>query len=311
MSEQKENKSLALQEINALQVSKSFDQLIQIMPEHKEMLEVVKESLPEVQRATSLFYKTQSQFMDNLLTVNHYTPLRNLRQILAQMNTTRDALKESHFKLKKKEVEFKKKQRDYENLFTIDGNDERVLKFQNLDLDADLLEIEMAEILSQADTTRGYISGAIRQLTNYTEQYNNIVKTHGLEKWNESDFEREEEEYHIKKAFEQAICAARPRQGVIDEGNQIYFAQIGINGGAAQNLVYDFFQNEQKFMQDNQGKLPTHVALTDFLNRMAATFKGSAAGLAQSKGMTTVSHNALIQKGDDRLLLAQQTNKEE
>lgn len=310
MSEQ-EPKSLALQQINALEVSKSFDQLINIMPEHKEMLETVKLNLPEVQRATSLFYKTQSQFMDNMMTVSHYTPLRNLRQILAQMNSTRDALKEAHFKLKKKEVELKQKQREYDALFSSYDYDGATLKNSDDDLKADLLEIEIQEIISNAESTRGYISGAIRQLTNYTEQYNNIVKSHKLESWNEADFEKEEERYHIMKAFEQAVCAARSRNGLIDEGNHIYLAQIGINGGAAQKFISEFLIEEQRHMQENGGQVPTHSALTTFLDRMANTFAGQASDFAKSKGMTVVSHNALILKGDERLLLAKDVPQEE
>lgn len=298
--------ALAFPEINALQVSNSFDKLVEIMPEHKEMLEVVKQALPEVQRSTSLFYKTQSQFMDNMMTVSHMTPLRNLRQILAQMNSTREAIKEAHFKLKKKEVELKQKQREYNGLFA-EGSDGMMLNDKNDDLKADLLEIEMAEIVSNADSTRGYISGAIRTLANYTQQYNLIMAKHGLENWNEADFEKEEERYHIMKAFEQALCAARSRNGMIDEGNMIYLTQIGINGATAQFYMLNYLQNEQNLLKE--GKAPTHKAYRDFLEEMANIFAGSAKEFAETKGMTTVSNVALIQQGDSRLLLSQKQDE--
>lgn len=319
--------ALAFPEINALQVSNSFDQLVAIMPEHKEMLEVVKEALPEIQRSTSLFYKTQSQFMDNMLTVSHMTPLRNLRQILAQMNSTREAIKEAHFKLKKKEVELKQKQREYNNLFKKQTLIEQMEDVKNLknaddDLKADLLEIEMDEIMSNADNTRGYISGAIRTLANYTNQYNLIMTKHDLKDWNETDFEKEEERYHIMKAFEQALCAARTRHDhSIDEGNMIYLTQIGINGAHAQFEIHRYLSVEQTMLRGNPGdpskgipptppQAPPHSMYIAFLNNMADHFAGSAKEFAEAKGMSTVSNVALIQTGDNRLLLAQKKEEQ-
>jgi hypothetical protein len=78
-------------------VVKDFSQLIEYAPEHKEMIENITRNHPEITRATSLFGKTQSQFMDNTMTVSHMTPLRNARQILAEMERTRNALKEAFF----------------------------------------------------------------------------------------------------------------------------------------------------------------------------------------------------------------------
>lgn len=292
-------KELAFPEITKLQMEDSFNKLVAIMPEHKGMIEVINTSLPEIHRSTSLFFKTQSQFMDNLLTVSHNTPLRNLRQILAEMNKTREAIKEAYFKLKKKDVELKQKQREYLKLFK-DGIIENGLINEENDLIADLLEIEVQEIISNAESTRGYISGAIRKLANYTAQYNSIVEKHGLGEFNEADFEKEEERYHIMKAFEQGLSAARSHHGMIDEGNQIYLAQIGINGATAQYYVTEFLQAEQKLLAE--GKAPTHKAYLDFLERMANTFQGSADAYAEAKGMTAVSPVALIQQGDTRFL---------
>jgi hypothetical protein len=307
------NRSLVIKEdslfpeINALQVADSFNKLVAIMPEHKEMLEVVKKSLPEIQRSTSLFFKTQSQAMDNLMTVSAYTPLRNLRQILAQMNSTRAAIKEAQFKLQKKDIEVRTKKRSLAKFL----NDDGTLKNQDNDLDVELLDLEIAEIVTNADDTRGYISGAIRTLTNYTEQYNNIVKAHGIGEWTEADFEKEEEKYHIMKAFEQAVCAARSRQGTIDEGNMIYLTQIGINGTTAQQFVMNYLRSEQSVIDESRGvNVPTHKSFRNFLEEMARIFTGCTAEFAAAKGMTTVSPVALIQQGDMRLLLASKNEKD-
>ncbi len=278
-------------EITTLELNNSFNQLVAIMPEHNQMLDIIKESLPEIQRSTSLFFKTQSMFMDNMMTVNHNTPLRNIRQILAEMNRTRDAIKETVFKLKKKEIELKMKKREIEV---------ESVKSDSDNLKIEMLQLEVMEIIDGADSARGYISGAIRRLTNYTEQYNSIITKYGIQNFTEKDFEKEEEKYHIKKAFEQGLTAARSRGGIVDEGNFIYFTQIGINGATAQFYISKFLNAEQELFKE--GKAPTHKAYLDFLEEMAKVFADSAKTYAESKGMCISTETAMIKNGDDRLL---------
>lgn len=274
-------------EITSLELHKSFNHLVEHLPEHKEMLAAIQASLPEVHRATSLFCKTQSQFMDNMLTVSHPTPLRNLRQFLAEMNKTREAIKEAHFKTLKKEVELKMKQRDLEN--------------EQDELKREMIQIEIFEIMSGIETTNGYLSGAIRKLANATAQYNAIMEKHGVTDFSEIDFEKEEEKYHIMKAFEQGTMAARTRGGVIDEGNMIYLTQIGINGAVAQKDVYEYLALESKLLSEQ--KEPTHRMFLMFLENMAAKYQGCAHKYAEHKGMTgTSTESAALKQGDTRLL---------
>ena len=267
-------------------VVKDFSQLIEYAPEHKEMIENITRNHPEITRATSLFGKTQSQFMDNTMTVSHMTPLRNARQILAEMERTRNALKEAFFGCKKKEIEIRKKKRSLETC-----KDE---------LDAELLEVEIAELNTQLDTTRIYISGAIRKMNAYTEQYNSILKEKCLENFTEEDFEKEEEKYHIMKAFEQGLNAARSHGGFIDEGNQIYLSQIGINGTVAQKCVSEYLALENKLLME--GKEPMHRMQIQFLENMAEKFKGNSEAVINYKGMQKDSKSSMLKHGDTRLL---------
>lgn len=272
-------------EFSAMKENKSVNELIAIMPEHNKMLQVIKDSLPEIQRSTSLFGKTQSQFMDNMMTVSGNTPIRNLRQILAQMVQTREAIKEANFKLKKKEIEAEIKHEEAE--LEVNPKKKR------------LLTTEAEELESGAESTKIYLSGAVRQLANYTSQYNSIMENHNLQNFNEEDFEKEEEKYHIMRAFEQALCAARAHGGLVDEGNHIYFSQIGINGAHAQFRITEFLKAEKDLL--DAGKAPTHKAYIDFLERMAGEFAGSAEKYAERKGMKTRTDMAMIQEGDTRM----------
>jgi hypothetical protein len=214
--------------------------------------------------------------MDNMLTVNHPTGLRNARQILAEVNRSKMALEESYFAMKKKKIDIKKK---LELLETADG------------LDKDLLEVEIEEIRSQIVTNTGYIEGAIRKVAAYMNQYNNILKSLGKEEFSEEDFEKDEERYHIMKMFEQGLCAARSHGGVIDEGNQIYAHQIGINGTAAQVEVSTYLENEGKLIVNNI--LPPHNMTIEWLRSMADKYEGSAKAYAALKGMELLDTTSL------------------
>jgi len=108
----------------------------------------------------------------------------------------------------------------------------------------------------------------------------------------EETFEAEEERYHIMKAFEQGMNAARSHGGFIDEGNQIYFTQIGINGTVAQVEMANYLNWESTMMHNKHE--PTHEDQMAFLNRMAEKFKGCSRDYAARKGMRPVTEFALL-----------------
>lgn len=266
-----------------------FENKFEIEEQYAGMVEIINQTLPEINRATNLFNKTQSQFMDNMLTVSHITPIRNLRQILAEIKRTRQALGEAYYAIQKKRVEIEKKQQEKVG---ISG-------FSPLNLKR--LDIEIEELDWQISCIQENVSGAIRKLTNYSLQYKSIQEHYHLQNFNEQDFEEEEERYHITKAFEQALNAARVT-GRIDEGNQIYLEQLGINGTVAQVEVINYLNRESYLLSpvDSRGnpKLvvePTHEMQLGFLLSMADKFKGCTKRYAAWKGMAdTKTVEALV-----------------
>jgi hypothetical protein len=263
-----------------------FKELTECLPEYKGMLEVIKAGVPEITRATSLFGKRQSQFMDNMLTIKKPTPIRNLRQIAAEMNKINEALTETYHKCRRKEVERQIALRDAEV-----ETDE--LKKQLFFIDAD-------QKASELRATKNYMGGSIRKLANYQKQYDSILASMGKSTFSEIDFEQEEERYHIMTAFEQGLSAARSRQGVVDEGNQIYFTDVGINGSVGSKCVRGYLALEEKLFK--AGDEPDYDMQLKFLNDMADKFKGCSMRLAEHKGMTTLTKEAALERGDTRLL---------
>ena len=74
-----------------------------------DLFAAIKKNLPETIRATKVFGKSQSNFMDNHLTVSQTTGTRMLRQILAEIERTMGGLREAYFSNKKQSVKLKMK----------------------------------------------------------------------------------------------------------------------------------------------------------------------------------------------------------
>lgn len=301
--------------------------------EHDKMIKIINQNLPVMAKTTKSFYKTQSQFMDNMLTVSHPTPIRNVRQILAEVTKTMQALDEYRFNEQEKRINIKRLKKEIFEMKDF-ATDKALNEF-----DVALKENDINKLQSQLKTTLQYVSGAIRKLTNYCNQYNQILKKIGKTELTELDFENEEVEYHIKKAFEQALCAARAHGGWIDEGNQIYLTQIGINGTVAQQMMTGYLNMEAKMISDYQqltqlrlrinnitqaltnkdlndeeremleddliksekdlvkvagARLPNHEDQLRFLDQMYKTFKECSDEYSEKKGMTTKSEEALF-----------------
>lgn len=248
--------------------------------QYEVMLETIKEKYPAVQKASQAFHKTQSQFMDSMLTVSQPTPLRSLRQICAEIEKSKNALDEARFNLRKKYVKIEKKK--YQLTTTSD-------QFKR-----DLLEIEVEELENQIETTRKYIGGAIRKVSAYLSQYQSILAKYGKTEFSEEDFEREECRYHIMTAFHQALTAARSHGGVIDEGNHIYFFQIGISGAAAQAEIFNLLTEEGKMLSNDI--YPDHSLILEWLERMANKYEDAPKQYAKRMGKQLIDDQSLYRR---------------
>lgn len=245
--------------------------------QYKTMLSEISEYYPVITKASNNFYKSQSQFMDNMFSVHQPTKLRSLRQILAEINNVKMALEENYFILRKKKLELSRKQ--------------ELIKVTENIFDIGLLQIEIEEIQSNLENSKNYIEGAIRKIHAYIIQYKSILKNINKTEITEQDFEEDESRYHVMTAFEQGLCAARSHGGIIDEGNHIYFYQIGISGTTAQWETSLFLQKEGESLVN--GNVPTHKMTVDWLNEMGDKYKNCPIEFAIVKGMELISYESL------------------
>jgi len=253
-----------------------------VKKEYKQMLTNINASLPAIKQSSSNFYKSHSQFMGVMLDVTAITPIRSVKHTLAELDKTRMALEEAQLKMMKKDIELRQKEKKM-----ADGN-------YADDLERELLETEILEVKVNMNNIQNSVSGAIRKMNFFTNQYKSILKKLGKDDITEEEYEKEESRYHVMTCLKQALNAARARGGVIDEGNLIYLFDMGINSAQAQAEIYAYLEMENKLMKE--GKAPTHEMTMQWLEACADKFSGEAEKFAERRGFKLYDEESLNTK---------------
>jgi len=253
-----------------------------VKKEYKVMLDNINKTLPAIKQSSSNFYKSHSQFMGVMLDVTAITPIRSVKHTLAELDKTRMALEEAHLNMMKKEVELRQKEKELK-----DGK-------YNDQFERENLEIEILEIKVNMSNIQNSITGAIRKMNFFTNQYKSILKKLGKEDITEEEYEKEESNYHVMTCMKQGLNAARARGGVIDEGNLIYLFDMGINSAQAQAEIYAYLKMENDMMAE--GKVPTHEMTMQWLEACAAKFSKDAEAFAERRGFKLYDEESLNTK---------------
>ena len=253
-----------------------------VKKEYKQMLTNINATLPAIKQSSSNFYKSHSQFMGVMLDVTAITPIRSVKHTLAELDKTRMALEEAQLKMMKKDIELRQKEK---KLADGDFKDE---------LERELLETEILEVKVNMNNIQNSVSGAIRKMNFFTNQYKSILKKLGKDDITEEEYEKEESRYHVMTCMKQALNAARARGGVIDEGNLIYLFDMGINSAQAQAEIYAYLDMENKLMKE--GKAPTHEMTMTWLEACADKFSGESVKFAERRGFKLYDEDSLNTK---------------
>jgi len=253
-----------------------------VKKEYKQMLTNINATLPAIKQSSSNFYKSHSQFMGVILDVTAITPIRSVKHTLAELDKTRMALEEAQLKMMKKDIELRQKEKQ---LADGDFKDE---------LERELLETEILEVKVNMNNIQNSVSGAIRKMNFFTNQYKSILKKLGKDDITEEEYEKEEARYHVMTCMKQALNAARARGGVIDEGNLIYLFDMGINSAQAQAEIYAYLEMENKLMKE--GKAPTHEMTMQWLEACADKFSGESVKFAERRGFKLYDEESLNTK---------------
>lgn len=249
-------------------------------PEYNLMLKNIEQRLPAVQRDTSNFHKSHSQFMQVTLDVTALTPIRSIKHTLAEIDRTRFALQEAYIAMRKKQVELRKKQNEL--------NDPK----EPLDqFDKELLEIEVLELQGHLESAQNNVNGAIRKMNFFVNQHKKLLEKVGKDEITEEDYELEESKYHIMTCMKQALNAARSRNGQIDEGNLIYLFDLGINAAQAQAEVIAYLNLESQLLA--RGEAPTHEMTVIWLEACAKKWQKNPETFAARRGFSVFDRSSL------------------
>ena len=262
---------------NELVVKNIETALVDAKPEYKTMLANIEEKMPAVQHASSNFYKSHSQFMGVTLDVTAITPIRSIKHTLAEVDKTKSALQEAHITMMKKAIKLKKKQHKLEKCKD--------------PLDKELLEVEILELQTHSANAQNAVQGAIRKMNFFVNQYESLLEHLGVDEITEEMYEKEENRYHIMTAMKQALSSARTRNGVIDEGNQIYLFDLGISGAQAQAEVFAYLNLENELIK--KGQAPIHEHTVQWLEACADKFEKDPQKFAENRGFKLIDEQSL------------------
>ena len=262
--------------MNDLVIANIQTGLVNTKPEYNTMLSSIASKMPAVEQATSNFHKSHSQFMGVTLDVTAITPIRSIKHTLAEIDRTRSALQEAYINMKKKDVELRRKQSELE---AAQG------------FDRELLEIEVMELEVHKVGTSNAVQGAIRKMSFFVNQYENLMLKVGKTELTEADYELEEARYHIMTCMKQGLNAARSRNGVIDEGNMIYLFDLGINAAQAQAEVFAYLTMENELI--SKGIPPTHEMTVKWLEACADKWADDPAKFAKYRGFDVFDPSSL------------------
>lgn len=248
-----------------------------IKPEYNLMLKNIQAQMPVVDKNTSNFHKSHSQFMQVTLDITAISPIRSIKHTLAEIEQTKLALQEAHFKLRKEQINAQIMERD--------------LAKETDKLKAELLRVELMETQVKHENAQNYVNGALRKMNFLVNQHKQLLEKIGRTEITEEDYEREEARYHIMTCLKQALNAARARGGVIDEGNLIYLFDLGINGAQAQAEVSAYLEYERRII--SEGTMPSHDLTVRWLEACANRWEQEPAKFAARRGFSVFDRASL------------------
>ena len=213
---------------------------------------IVNEYLPELDEKTKFFDRNNSQStlaMMSLTMLNGHSPMRMMRQVLAETEKRKMALAEA-------QVSHAKALRNIEKLQDklFNDPDNNVLSAK---LRAAFVGIEMME---------SKINGSFKDIATLINAYNNLKEAHGVEDWSEEEFEESEKRHHVRRGFElmyrNLMDGGRASTATIE-----YMQQYGVHPQVGLTEVQGYIKIVSDMIHNNQ--IPHSNHLEDFLDEMA------------------------------------------
>jgi|DEB0MinimDraft_6_1074348.scaffolds.fasta_scaffold35376_3 hypothetical protein len=250
VAEQAKGKSIAevFQTSNLAEV-KSFGGLT--LAENAKKVDLAISNVAETER---IWNRSHSQWTWRHINLSYAAPMKNIRQISAEMTRKREALEEAKWNYMKNEIKLKQKE-------------DRLAKEKD-SLKAQLLEIDIAQLKSGMANGMKYVEGAMKDVLTLSNLYDDLKEKYS--DYNEEDFEKEEARSHLKRSLVQCLRDVR-QSGRITKGEQEYLEQIGVNPGKITLDMLAFLDYEQKI--DDYTVRPMYEFLEDMCVKLLDQLK--------------------------------------
>ena len=219
---------------------------------NKNAVAKVNEFLPELDSKTKYFDRNNSQSTLSMMSItmlNGQSPMRMMRQIMAEVEKRKMALAEA-------QVNHAKQLEEIEELQT---------KLQD-DPDNNLLNAKLRQVMVGITMHESKINGSFKDIAVLIDSYNAIKENNGIEDWDEEQFEREEKRHHVRRGFElmyrNLMDGGRASTATIE-----YMQQYGVHPQVGLAEVQSYMNSVTDRM--NNGMMPHANDLEDFLDAIA------------------------------------------
>lgn len=194
----------------------------------------VDTALANVGELQTIWNHSHTQWMWKHLNLSWHAPLKNMRQISAEITKKKGALNEAKWRQVETELKIRK----------IEDELEKGQATGQLDYWREVeLKIKLAKYKESAAESTTSIEGAMKDVLVLNELYEQLKER--VSEFSEADIEKEETKSHLKRALTQSIRDVR-MAGSISKGEQEYIEQIGINPMKLQVILRAYVESESK-----------------------------------------------------------------
>jgi len=206
-------------------------------------------AIANVAETERIWNRSHSQWTWRHINLSYAAPMKNLRQVSAEMTRKREALEEAKWNYLKNEIKLKQKE-------------DRLAKEKD-PLKSQLIEIDIAQLKSGMANGMKYVEGAMKDVLTLSNLYDDLKDK--FSDYTEEDFEKEEARSHLKRSMVQCLRDVR-QSGRITKGEQEYLEQIGVNPGKITLDMLAYLEYEQK-IEDYTVK-PMYEFLDDMCTKL-------------------------------------------
>lgn len=195
-----------------------------------ENTELVDAAIKNVGEMENIWNHSHTQWMWKHINFSYHSPIKNMRQITAELSKKKGALSEAKWRYVKNEAKICRLE---EELTNSDGSD----YWREVDQ-----KIKLAELKESAVENMKYIEGAMKDVLALQEIYEQLKSK--VSGFSEHDVELMETKTHLQRSLVQCIRDIR-QHGSITKGEQEYIEQIGVNVSKVQSVLRQYVKNEE------------------------------------------------------------------